>query len=137
MALGDAVAFVQMQGAPVPSSPALQQRLRQTTQSAPKSTDSRTASQAQWPCAILSDAAAIRIRILRTSPLRNETAPISLKNILKNYQYSTEGQKLQENLAPVLVIISWKSLVFSRKIITSTGFYRHCGPDARNVPDIF
>ena len=38
----------------------------------------------------------------------------------------TEGQKLHENLAPVLVIISGKSLVFSRKIITSTGFYRYC-----------
>ena len=43
---------------------------------------------------------------------------------------STEGQKLHENLAPVLVIISGKSLVFSRKIITSTGFYRYCAPDA-------
>ena len=36
---------------------------------------------------------------------------------------STEGQKVHEDLAPVLVIISGKSLVFSRKIITSTGFY--------------
>ena len=43
---------------------------------------------------------------------------------------STEGQKLHENLAPVLVIISGKSLVFSRKIITSTGFYRYCAPAA-------
>ena len=43
---------------------------------------------------------------------------------------STEGQKLHENLAPVLVITSGKSLVFSRKIITSTGFCRHCAPDA-------
>ena len=43
---------------------------------------------------------------------------------------STEGQKLHENLAPVLVIISGKSLVFSRKIVTSTGFYRYCAPSA-------
>ena len=49
---------------------------------------------------------------------------------LKNYQHSTEGQKFNENLAPVLVIISGNSLVFSRKIITSAGFYRHCAPDA-------
>ena len=48
----------------------------------------------------------------------------------KNYQYSTEGQKLHENSAPVLVIISGHSLVFSRKIITSTGFYRYCAADA-------
>ena len=32
-----------------------------------------------------------------------------------------EGQKRHQNLAPVLVIISGNSLVFSRKIITSTG----------------
>ena len=43
---------------------------------------------------------------------------------------STEGQKLHENVAPVLVIISGKSLVLSRKVITSTGFYRYCAPDA-------
>ena len=43
---------------------------------------------------------------------------------------STEGQTLHENLAPVLVIISEKSLVISRKIITSTGFYWYCAPDA-------
>ena len=43
---------------------------------------------------------------------------------------STEGQKLHQNLAPVLVIISGKSLVFSRKNITSTGFDRYCAPDA-------
>ena len=48
----------------------------------------------------------------------------------KNYQHSIEGQKLQENSAPVLVIISGNSLVFTRKIITSTGFYRYCAADA-------
>ena len=64
---------------------------------------------------------------MRQKSLRN--APIIRS--LKNYQYnSTEGQKLHENLAPVLVIISGKSLVFSRKIITSTVFYRYCAPDA-------
>ena len=47
---------------------------------------------------------------------------------LKNYQYSTEGQKFHQNLAPVLVIILWNSLVFSRKIITSTDFYRYLRP---------
>ena len=34
-----------------------------------------------------------------------------------NYQYSTEGQKSHENSAPVLVIISGNSLVFSRKFL--------------------
>ena len=48
----------------------------------------------------------------------------------KYYQYGTEGQKLHENSAPVLVIISGNSLVLSRKIITSTGFYRYCAADA-------
>ena len=47
----------------------------------------------------------------------------------KNYQYSTEGQRFHENLALVLVIISWKSLVSSRKTITSTGFYKYFAPD--------
>ena len=40
----------------------------------------------------------------------------------KKYQYSTEGQKRHQNLATALVIIWGKSLVFSRKTITSTGF---------------
>ena len=40
----------------------------------------------------------------------------------KNYQYSTDLQKFHGNLAPVLVVILWNSLVFSRKIITSTDF---------------
>ena len=39
---------------------------------------------------------------------------------------STEKQKRSQNLAPVLVIISGISLVFSVKIFTSTGFYRCC-----------
>ena len=39
---------------------------------------------------------------------------------------SAERQKRSLNLAPVLVIISGTSLAFSRKIITSTGFYRFC-----------
>ena len=43
---------------------------------------------------------------------------------------STERQKRSQNLAPVLVINSGNSLVFSRKIITSTGFYR-CSPPRR------
>ena len=33
---------------------------------------------------------------------------------LKNYQYSTEGRNFHQNSAPVLVIISGNSLVFSR-----------------------
>ena len=53
---------------------------------------------------------------------------ICLVNISVGMSTSTEGQKLPENLAPVLVIISGKSLVFSRKMITSTGFYRYCAP---------
>ena len=47
---------------------------------------------------------------------------------LKDCQYSAEGQKFHQNLAPVLVRILWNSLVFSRKIITSTDFYRYCAP---------
>ena len=49
---------------------------------------------------------------------------------LKITSTSTERQKRSQNLAPVLVIIPGKSLVFSRKIITSTDFYRYCAPDA-------
>ena len=49
---------------------------------------------------------------------------------LKITSTSTERQERSQNLAPVLVIISGSSLVFSRKIITSTGFYRCCAPDA-------
>ena len=41
---------------------------------------------------------------------------------LKITSTSTERQKPSQNLAPVLVIISWNSLVFSRRIITSAGF---------------
>ena len=41
-----------------------------------------------------------------------------------------KGKKRCQNLAPVLVIISGNSLVFSRKFITSTGFYRCCAPSA-------
>ena len=35
----------------------------------------------------------------------------------------TEGKKVHETLAPVLVIISGDSLVLSMKMIASTGFY--------------
>ena len=42
------------------------------------------------------------------------------------HQYSTEGQKCHQSLAPVLAIISGNSLVVSSKIITSTGFYWCC-----------
>ena len=49
---------------------------------------------------------------------------------LKITSASIERQKRSQNLAPVLVIISGKSLVFSRKLITSTDFYRYCAPDA-------
>ena len=55
---------------------------------------------------------------------------IALFGDLRITSTSTERQKRSQNLAPVLVIISGKSLVFSRKIITSTDFYRYCAPDA-------
>ena len=45
-----------------------------------------------------------------------------LRSETKKYQCQTERQKRSQNLAPVLVIISGNSVVFSRKIITSTGF---------------
>ena len=43
---------------------------------------------------------------------------------------STERQKRSLNLAPVLVINSGNSLVFSRKIIASPGSCRCCAPGA-------
>ena len=43
---------------------------------------------------------------------------------------STERQKRSQNLAPVLAIISGNSLVFSRRIINSTVFYRCCAAGA-------
>ena len=53
---------------------------------------------------------------------------------LKITSNSTERQKRSQNLAPVLVIISGNSLVFfSRKPITSTGFYRCCALSASAV----
>ena len=47
---------------------------------------------------------------------------------LKMTSTSIERQKRSQNLALVPVIISGNSLVFSRKIITSTGFHRCCAP---------
>ena len=44
--------------------------------------------------------------------------------------HSIEGHKFHQYLAPALVIISGHSLVFSRKIITSTGFLTVLRPDA-------
>ena len=41
-----------------------------------------------------------------------------------------KGKNVAKNLAPVLVIISGNSLAFSRKIITSTDFYRCCAAGA-------
>ena len=49
---------------------------------------------------------------------------------LKISSTSTERQKRSQNLAPVLVIISGNSLVFSRRIITSIGFYLCCAHGA-------
>ena len=46
----------------------------------------------------------------------------------KSESTGTERQKRSRKLAPVQVIISVNSLVFRRKIITSTGFYRCCAP---------
>ena len=48
----------------------------------------------------------------------------------ENCQYSIERQRCHQNLAPVPVIISGTSLVFTRQIITSTGFYLCSTPDA-------
>ena len=41
---------------------------------------------------------------------------------------STQRQERSQNLAPVLAKNSGNSLVFSRKLITSSGFYRCCAP---------
>ena len=43
---------------------------------------------------------------------------------------STERQRRSQNLAPVLVILSGNSLVFSRNIISSARFYRCSAPSA-------
>ena len=40
-------------------------------------------------------------------------------SVQENHKYSIEGQKAHQNLAPVLVIISWNSLVSSRKLLTA------------------
>ena len=45
---------------------------------------------------------------------------------LKITRTSTEREKPSQIFAPVLVIISGNSLVFSRIMITSTGFYWCC-----------
>ena len=57
------------------------------------------------------------------------------KNVgtLKFYQCSTEGQKYHQILAPVLVIISGHSLVFSRKITTSTASTGFTGAGPRRI----
>ena len=39
---------------------------------------------------------------------------------LKNYQCSTEGRKLHQNVAPVLAIILWMSLVFPQRMAPRT-----------------
>ena len=39
-----------------------------------------------------------------------------------------KAKNVAKNLAPVLLVISGNSLVFSRKVITSTGFYQCCAP---------
>ena len=59
-----------------------------------------------------------------------DTSWLKLTPRLKITSTSAERQKRSQNLAPVLVIISGNSLVFYRKIITSTGFYRYCAPGA-------
>ena len=41
---------------------------------------------------------------------------VALVQSLKNYQCSTEGQKLHQNLAPLLAITSGNFLAFSRKL---------------------
>ena len=64
---------------------------------------------------------------LRVQNCRSRFSPIG---DLKITSTSTERQKRSQNLAPVLVTISGNSLAFSRKLITSTGFYRCCAPGA-------
>ena len=43
--------------------------------------------------------------------------PMEKARSLKYYQYSIEGQKFHQNLAPVLVTILWNSLAFSKKLL--------------------
>ena len=72
-------------------------------------------------------------KVLKPERGFKKRAFLNVKKIgdLKITSTSTERQKRSQNLAPVLVIISGNSLVFSRKIITSTtGFYRCCAAGA-------
>ena len=48
----------------------------------------------------------------------------------QNHPETCQSGKPQLRTDNSAVIISGNSLVFSRKIITSTGFYRYCAPDA-------
>ena len=73
----------------------------------------------------------LRFRWRSAISSRSDFKIAAISRSLKNYQYSTAGQKFHEILAPLLVIFSGNPLVFSRKIITSSGFYRHCPPPTR------
>ena len=69
--------------------------------------------------------------IVGPAPLQKRVGDLCCINFGGLCQYnSTERQKRSQILAPALVIVSGNSLVFSRKIITSTGFYRYCAPGA-------
>ena len=57
-----------------------------------------------------------------SSPCNFATAHLTALGDQRITSTSTERQKRCQNLAPAPVIISGNSLVFSRKIITSTGF---------------
>ena len=56
-----------------------------------------------------------------------------IRRLKKISNASIERQKRSQYLAPVLVLISGNSLVFSRTIIASTSFYRCCARGA-SVP---
>ena len=75
----------------------------------------------------------VHFRDCRCSAERKTPAFLMILHVLGDIKItstSTKRQKHSQNLAPVLVIISGNSLVFSRKIITSTGFYWCCTPGA-------
>ena len=62
--------------------------------------------------------------------LQSRFGVIFLLRRLNITRASTERRKQCQNLAPGLVTMSGISLVFSRKILTGTGFYRCCAPGA-------
>ena len=77
----------------------------------------------------ISDSVPLRSDPLQRTKLENQEIGLWV-GALKITSTVLKGRSFTKILAPVLVTILWTSLVFSRKIIASTGLYRCCTPDA-------